>query len=54
MKIMEYLDKMAGIHKSFWDDLKIEYTDFIRTTEKRHHEVVREVLQNTYENKDSS
>ncbi len=54
MKIMEYLDQMAGIHKSFWDDLKIEYTDFIRTTEKRHHEVVREVLQNTYENKDSS
>jgi len=53
MKIMDYLDEMALKHKNVWDTLKIDYTDFIRTTEKRHHEVVREVLQNTYDNQDS-
>jgi len=54
MKIMDYLDIMAGKHKSFWDELNMDYTDFIRTTEERHHKTVREVLQNTYENKDAS
>ena len=54
LEIMEYLDEMAGKHKWFWDKLNIKYTDFIRTTEERHHKVVREVLQNTYNNKDFS
>ena len=52
MWTMEYLDEMAEIHKWVWDSLKIDYTDFIRTTEKRHHEVVREVLQTTFDNWD--
>jgi methionyl-tRNA synthetase len=47
---MEYLDEMAGIHQGFWDTLKMNYTDFIRTTEERHHKVVRDVLQNSYDN----
>lgn len=50
--IMEYLDEMAGIHKWIWDGLGIEYTDFIRTTEERHHKFVREVLQKSFDNGD--
>jgi methionyl-tRNA synthetase len=54
MKIMDYLDEMASKHKNVWDNMKLDYTDFIRTTEKRHHKVVREVLQNSFDNKDKS
>ena len=49
MKVMPYLDVMAGKHKWVWDGLKINYTDFIRTTEKRHHEFVRSVLQTSFD-----
>jgi len=43
---------MADKHKSVWDWLKIQYTDFIRTTELRHHELVRSVLQKSFDNWD--
>lgn len=49
LKLEEYLDKMAEIHKETWDKTGIGYTDFIRTTEKRHHNVVQEVLSHCYE-----
>lgn len=52
MEIMPYLDMMAEKHKEVWDGLHLEYTDFIRTTEPRHHAFVREVLQKSYENGD--
>lgn len=52
MEIMPYLDIMAEKHKAVWDWLKIEYTDFIRTTESRHHKLVREVLQKSWDNGD--
>lgn len=52
MEIAPYLDMMAGKHKAVWDWLNIEYTDFIRTTEKRHHEFVAEVLQKSFDNWD--
>ncbi|MFA5917720.1 MAG: methionine--tRNA ligase [Candidatus Gracilibacteria bacterium] len=52
MKIMDYLDMMASKHKAVWDGLGIQYTDFIRTTEDRHHKFVREVLQKSYDNGD--
>lgn len=52
MEIMPYLDMMAVEHKSVWDWLKINYTDFIRTTEARHHKLVREVLQKSFDNGD--
>lgn len=52
MEIMPYLDMMAKEHKSVWDWLKINYTDFIRTTEARHHKLVREVLQKSFDNGD--
>lgn len=49
LKVEEYLDIMAAKHKAVWDWLKINYTDFIRTTEKRHHELVRKVLQKSFD-----
>lgn len=52
LEIMSYLDKMASIHKWVWDGLGIEYTDFIRTTQERHHTFVREVLQKSFDNGD--
>ncbi|NVP17307.1 methionine--tRNA ligase [Candidatus Gracilibacteria bacterium] len=52
MEIMPYLDMMAKEHKNVWDGLKINYTDFIRTTEARHHKLVREVLQKSFDNGD--
>ncbi len=52
MEIMPYLDMMASKHKAVWDGLGIEYTDFIRTTEDKHHKFVREVLQTSYDNGD--
>jgi methionyl-tRNA synthetase len=50
MKINDYLDMMSKKHKAVWDGLSIKYTDFIRTTEKRHHKLVREVLQKSFDN----
>lgn len=52
MKVEDYLDKMAGLHKWVWDGLGISYTDFIRTTEERHHDFVRKVLQKSFDNGD--
>ncbi|MDR3150966.1 MAG: class I tRNA ligase family protein [Candidatus Peribacteria bacterium] len=49
MEIMNYLDVMAKEHREVWDFFNIRYTDFIRTTEKRHHKVVQEVLQHCYD-----
>ncbi len=51
-EVMEYLDIMAEKHKAVWDGLEIKYTDFIRTTQQRHHKCVREVLQVSFDNKD--
>jgi len=47
--ILEYLDDMAAGHKKVWDYFGMEYTDFIRTTEKRHHNLVQKVLQHCYD-----
>ncbi len=52
MEIVPYLDMMAEKHREVWDGLHLEYTDFIRTTEKRHHEFVRKVLQKSFDNGD--
>lgn len=49
METMPYLDMMAEKHKAVWDWLKINYTDFIRTTEKRHHDFVKTVLQTSFD-----
>ncbi|MDD2871894.1 MAG: methionine--tRNA ligase [Candidatus Gracilibacteria bacterium] len=52
METVSYLDMMAQKHKAVWDGLDIKYTDFIRTTEPRHHDFVREVLQKSFDNGD--
>lgn len=46
--VYDFLDEMASQHKAVWDGLEISYTDFIRTSESRHHAFVREILQKTY------
>ena len=43
-----YLEKMASEHQKVWDWINISYDDFVRTTEVRHHQVVREILQKTF------
>jgi len=52
METMPYLDMMADKHKAVWDGLKINYSDFIRTTEDRHHEFVSSVLEKSHNNWD--
>lgn len=52
MPIMEYADMMAREHKSVWDGIHIEYTDFIRTTEERHRLFVQKMLTRSYANGD--
>ncbi|MDO4539607.1 MAG: methionine--tRNA ligase [Syntrophomonadaceae bacterium] len=49
---IEYIDEIvAGIRK-LWDTLLISNTDFIRTTEKRHQEVVQKIFTTVYEKGD--
>lgn len=38
--IAAYLDKMSARWRQTWDELDITNDDFIRTTEKRHHQAV--------------
>lgn len=52
MEIMEFLDWIAAKHLLAWEKLKISYTDYIRTSEKRHHEFVKKVILKCYENWD--
>ena len=40
----EHCDRMVTHFRSLWDKLAIRNDDFIRTTEKRHIDIVREVL----------
>lgn len=47
-----YVDKISGLFRKTWEDMGIEFNDFIRTTEKRHINVVREILQKVYDKGD--
>lgn len=49
MDIMDYLDDMAEKHQDVWDHFDFGHTDFIRTTESRHHDVVQKVLQKCFD-----
>lgn len=42
-EVQVYADRLAGIWRSTWKDLSIEFTDFIRTTEERHTKTVHEL-----------
>lgn len=48
-ELMEFLDEIATQDKQVMDLCDISYTDFIRTTESRHHQFVQTILQKTYE-----
>jgi methionyl-tRNA synthetase len=41
----EYADAVSAEFRGAWNDLGIEYDDFIRTTEERHTRTVRQVLE---------
>jgi methionyl-tRNA synthetase len=43
---------MAQGHKDVWDYFGMDYTDFIRTTEPRHHALVQKVLQHCHDKGD--
>lgn len=40
-----YVDEIVAGIKTLWEKLDIEYDDFIRTTEKRHEEVVQKIFE---------
>lgn len=47
-----YTDKIAAKFRTTWDNLNINYDDFIRTTEKRHRDVVHKILEIVYKKGD--
>jgi methionyl-tRNA synthetase len=50
--VMEFLDEVVSQDKEVMHACDISYTDFIRTTESRHHTFVKKILQKTYESGD--
>ncbi len=46
---LKFCDQMVERFKGLWENLGIQYDDFIRTTEERHERVVRTVLTDLYE-----
>ena len=48
----EFVDKLIPKFKTAWKNLNINYDRFIRTTDKDHEKVVREVLKKVYEKGD--
>jgi methionyl-tRNA synthetase len=47
--VMTFLDEVVAQDKEVMNACDISYTDFIRTTESRHHTFVKKILQKTYE-----
>ncbi len=45
----QYVDKIAAQFRSLYDRLNISYDDFIRTTEARHKDGVRAILQKLFD-----
>ena len=48
----QHVDDMANMAKELWAKMKIEYDDFIRTTESRHTKVVQQIFQKFVDNGD--
>lgn len=48
----EFVDEIAKDFKDLWLRLKISNDDFIRTTEKRHTDVVKKIFSELYDNGD--
>ena len=41
----EYVDEMAQMAKELWAKMKIEYDDYIQTTEPRHEKIVQKIFE---------
>ncbi len=51
-KPKEFIDELIPEFKSAWKTLNIEYDRFIRTTDKDHEKIVKDVLQKCFDNGD--
>ena len=51
-KPLEFVDEIVAWIKELWQELDIEYNDFIRTTEERHKEKVAKIFAHFYEQGD--
>lgn len=49
---IQYVDHIVASFQMLWEKLGISHDDFIRTTEKRHHEVVQTIFQKIYDQGD--
>jgi methionyl-tRNA synthetase len=49
---IQYVDHIVASFQMLWEKLGISHDDFIRTTEKRHHEVVQNIFQKIYDQGD--
>ena len=47
-----YVDEIVASFKGLWEKMNIEYDDFVRTTEPRHHKAVKAVFQKIYDQGD--
>lgn len=47
-----YVDAIVDTFRQLWKQLNIEYDDFVRTTEPRHHKAVQTVFQKIYDKGD--
>ncbi|MCF7917473.1 methionine--tRNA ligase [Candidatus Gracilibacteria bacterium] len=50
--IDQYLNEMAKNWRTTWEQIGIEFDDFVRTTEKRHVKKVQEIFQKIYKKGD--
>ena len=48
----QYVDNVAGEIKKIWDLMNTSYDKFVRTTDKKHEEVVQHIFKKMYENGD--
>jgi len=49
---INHVNKYVTRFKETWEKIDIDYTDFIRTTEKRHTDQVKEILNSLYSKKE--
>ncbi len=49
---IQYVDHIVASFQMLWKKLGISNDDFVRTTEKRHHEVVQHIFQKIYDQGD--
>ena len=52
MEPKAYADRISAIFRSTWDQCRISYDHFIRTTDAYHKDFVQQILQNIYDSGD--